>query len=266
MAELYHAITGIDRMERLAMEDSPVHRIHPMPKLITTLIYIIAVVSFPPHNISGLVPFVFYPAIMMPLSGTPYRPILKMLLAALPFSLMAGLGNLLLMRNTAFHIGSLAVSQGMVSFASVMLKTMLTVFAVLILIATTPFIEINRQLVAMRIPKIFCLSLIMTYRYLSVLLGEAASMFTAYSMRAPGKKGIVMKDMGGFLGLLILRSFDRAERVYQAMKCRGFQNMYHGKKRESPRRHDWVYAVLLSLAILILRFFNLSLFWGGLAG
>jgi cobalt/nickel transport system permease protein len=154
----------------------------------------------------------------------------------------------------------------MLSFVSILLKTLLTVLAVLLLIATTPYTEINHQLVRMGMPKILGLQFIMTYRYITVLLGEAAAMFSAYLLRAPDRKGLRMGDMGSFLGQLLLRSFDRAERVYQAMKCRGFDGMYRGKTGNPFRVSDFFYTAILIFAVTGLRFFNTSLFLGGLFG
>jgi len=231
-----------------------------MSKLVTTIVYIVIVISFTSQNVSGLIPFVFYPVIMMSLSGTPYRTLFKRLLIALPFSLMGGISNLILVRATAFNIGNIAISIGMVSFASIMLKTLLTVFAVLILIATTSLVEISGQLAALRVPKILCLQFVMTYRYLSVLLGEAVTMYTAYSLRSPAQKGIKMKDMGSFLGFLIIRSFDRAERVYQSMKCRGFKNIYYGRKHDILSMSDWLFTIITVSAVVVLRIVNLSVF------
>jgi cobalt/nickel transport system permease protein len=71
--------------------------------------------------------------------------------------------------------------------------------------------------------------------------------------------------MGSFTGQLILRSFDRAERVYQAMICRGFHGVYHGRKRGGFRAADGLYTVSLILLMILLRFFDLSLFIGKLA-
>jgi cobalt/nickel transport system permease protein len=265
---LYRAIGGMDKLERLALGGSAIHRLHPMAKLLTTAAYVAAVLSFPSREVSGLVPFLLYPAVLMPLSGTPYRPLAGRLLFALPFPLMGALGNLILLRETAFVLGGFSVSYGMASFASIMLKTLFSVFAVLLLIATTPFAEIARQLARIGVPDILCLQLLMTYRYLSVLLAEAASMFTAYVLRAPGQKGVKMKDMGSFLGQLVLRSFDRAGRVHQAMQCRGFHGVreYPGKARAGFKRSDYVYIGAFAAGLLILRWFNLSVFLGGLGG
>jgi len=256
----------MDRLEQLALGNTVIHRLHPMAKLLTTAFYVVIVISFPSQNVSGLVPFVLYPVVLMSLSQTPGRPLLGRLAVALPFSLAGGISNLLLVREAAFHVGNVAVSQGAVSCASILLKTLLSVLAVLLLIATTSFVEIGGQLARLHMPKIFCLQLIMTYRYISVLLEEAVAMYTAYALRANGQRGIGMRDMGSFLGQLLLRSFDRAERVYQAMKCRGFQGVYLGRIRAGLSGKDALYTGALMGAMLMLRFFNLSLFLGSLVG
>ncbi|MDR1931959.1 MAG: energy-coupling factor transporter transmembrane protein EcfT [Spirochaetales bacterium] len=266
MANLYQAAAGMDRLERLSLGDSPVHRLHPLAKLLTTIAYMGVVISFPPYNISGLIAFLAYPFLLAPASGTPLRPLAGRLACALPFSFMAAVSNLFLIHGAAFTLGGFTVSFGLLSFTSIMLKTLLTVFAVLLLIATTPFTDISSQLAALRVPKIICLQLIMSYRYTGLLLREAASMMTAYFLRAPVRRGIRMKDMGSFLGQLILRSSRRADRVYLSMKCRGFQGVYRGRRLSGPGPRDWVYTAALVSAIFFLRFFNLSVFLGRLAG
>ncbi|MDR1955443.1 MAG: cobalt ECF transporter T component CbiQ [Treponema sp.] len=261
---LYSAAAGMDRLERLALGTSPIHRLHPRAKLLITGVYVVTVISFPSQNVSGLIPFLLYPAILMSLSGTPYRPLLGRLLTALPFALMGGVSNLFFIPETAFYLGAFRVSIGMVSLASILLKTLLTVFGVLLLIATTSFTDISRQLSLLGMPKILNLQLVMTYRYIAVLLGEARRMVTAYSLRAPLHQGIAMKDMGSFLGQLILRSFDRSERVYHAMQCRGFDGVYRGTGPQGFRPADYGYTLGLGITMGAFRFFNFSVFLGRL--
>jgi cobalt/nickel transport system permease protein len=252
-------------LEDLAAASSPVHRIHPLAKLITTVVYVVTVVSFPGGNLSGLMAFLIYPVILMSVSGLPFRPLFTRLLPALPFSLMGGIGNLFILRERAFVWGSLVITVGMISFASILLKTFLTVFALLFLSATIPFSRLLSQMRLLRVPELICFQFAMTYRYLSVLWGEAAAMVTAYKLRGGGK-GVQIKDSGPFLGQLILRSFDRAGRVYQAMRCRGFRGSFPVPGESAPfRLGDGLYTVLLTGALLFLRYFNLSRFLGFLA-
>jgi cobalt/nickel transport system permease protein len=207
-----------------------------------------------------------YPAVAGALSGTPVKPLLSRLAVALPFALFIGLSNLILARGAAFRVGGVIVTYGMLSFASIMLKTAFCVYAVLLLIATTPFADISALLTRAKPLRVVGLQIVLTFRYIGTLLGEAEDMTAAYHLRAPGQKGIAMKHVGTFLGQLLLRSFDRAETVYQAMKCRGFDGVYYGTKRTVFRKSDAVYAVVCAAAIAAMRFFNISELMGTFAG
>ncbi|MDP2844077.1 MAG: cobalt ECF transporter T component CbiQ, partial [Acetobacterium sp.] len=81
----------INSLEEMADGNTIIHHLHPMVKLITTMLYLVLVISFSPYNITGLMVFAFYPVILMALSEIPYKPLLKRLLVALPFSFFAGL-------------------------------------------------------------------------------------------------------------------------------------------------------------------------------
>jgi cobalt/nickel transport system permease protein len=265
VGHFHRAAAGIDHIERLGRRSSPVHSLSAAAKLAVTMLFIVLVVSVSQGAPDELVPFVFYPAVMMSLSGTPYRPLLSRLAAALPFALAVGLSNMALLREGAFSVGGFVVTLGMVSFAAIMLKTALCVFAVLILIATTPFTEIAALLTAPRPLRIVGLHIVLTYRYIATLLGEAGDMWTAYMLRSPGVKALKMKDMGPFLGQLLLRSFDKAERVYHAMKCRGFSGVY--RSAVAPARlagADGIFLCACALSLCALRLCRTSLLLGTL--
>jgi len=56
----------------------------------------------------------------------------------------------------------------------------------------------------LKIPKLFVLQLMLTYRYISVLLEEAERMLRAYMLRSPlqNENGIHIKDWGALQGNL----------------------------------------------------------------
>lgn len=192
-------------------------RLHPMVKLITTMLYLVLVISFNPYNITGLMVFAFYPVILMALAEIPYKPLLKRLLVALPFSFFAGLSNIIFNQQLALMIGPMPVSYGVISFTSIMVKTIFTVMAVLILIATTSLPKISYQLLAIKVPKIIEEQIMLTYRYISVLLEQVSNMYTAYILRAPASKGIKNERHGHLCRAVVIKSFDRAESIYVAM-------------------------------------------------
>jgi cobalt/nickel transport system permease protein len=112
----------------------------------------------------------------------------------------------------------------------------------------------------------------LTYRYIGVLLNEAYSMSIAYSLRSPNRKGIEMRDMGSFTGQLLLRSIDRAERVYNAMKCRGYapgytlgyelQNIPHYKRK--LMLSDMVFFAAVSAFCITFRFVDINSLFAGI--
>ncbi len=266
MSKLTDSLNKIQSLEELAEGKTVSHRIHPLAKMITTIFFLVAVISFDKYNISGLIPFFIYPILLMALSEIPYQSVLSRLLIALPFSFFAGLSNPFLDRSTAFLLLGVPVSWGILSFLSILIKTVLTVMAVLILIATTPMDRLAHELIRVKIPKIFVMQIMLTYRYLGLLIAEAGNMMTAYHLRSSRQKGIRLEHAGTFMGQLLLRSFDRAEKVYVAMKLRGFNGEYHFVLSEKMRLGDSIYALALCAVFLLMRWLNVSVFIGSYFG
>ncbi|MEL7657053.1 MAG: cobalt ECF transporter T component CbiQ [Bacillota bacterium] len=266
MSKLVDSLNRIQSLEELADGKTMIHRIHPMAKMITTIFFLVVVISFDKYNISGLIPFFIYPILLMALGEIPYRSVLSRLVIALPFSFFAGLSNPFLDRGTAYILIGFSVSWGILSFASIILKTILTVMAVLILIATTPMDKIAHQLIRIRIPKIFVMQLMLTYRYISLLITEAGNMMKAYHLRSSQQKGIQLAHIGTFMGQLLLRSFERSEKVYAAMKCRGYNGEYHSAVTEKMKPWDFLYSLLLCIGFLLMRWVNISMLIGNLFG
>lgn len=264
MSELKNSIHKINSLEELAQRDTLLHRLHPAVKLLTTVVYLITVISFPSYEVSGLISLVFLPVLCMVVGEIPLRPLLVRMLVALPFTFFAGLSNLFVNRQVVFRMGALTVTGGVLSFSSIMIKTILTVMSILILIATTSMKELLQVMIRFRLPSILILQLTMTFRYLELLVKEAQIMYHAYLLRAPGEKGIKLKDMGAFLGQLLLRSFGRAERVYYAMKCRGFEGEIRFSEQRKLRLSDWGYLAFISVVLILLRCYNVSKIIGSL--
>ncbi|MHC1770849.1 MAG: cobalt ECF transporter T component CbiQ [Flexilinea sp.] len=249
--------TELFSLEKLADGNTIIHRIHPLMKIVATFLFIIIVVSFGPYEIGKLIPFFFYPSILAALSDTPYQPLLKRLMLTLPFILFTGFFNILYDAKTAMTIGEIQISYGTISLLSILIKTYLTVMAVLILVSTTRWRDISAQMVRLKIPLIFVTLITLTYRYISVLIDEAESMMLAYRLRSPKYKGIRMKDAGSFLGQLLLRSIDRAERIYSAMLCRGYSGGAINSVSSKIKTIDWIYGFIVTSTIVFFRFFDI---------
>ena len=259
MADMRAALGKLYTLEQLSAGTSVIHRLHPIAKLGATVIYLACIVSFDRYAVGRLMPYLFYPAVVLALAEVPYGLIFRRALAALPFCLFAGLSNLFLDRTALMHIGGAAVSGGAVSLAAIVVRTLLCVAAVLALVAVTPFVQLTDQLRRLHIPGIFVSLFEMTYRYLGALVEEASSMVTAYRLRCPGAKGPDMRHMGSFAGQLLLRSFDRAERVYQAMECRGYALRDTRRTKRPLTAGDWIFLLAAGGSSVLFRLINIPL-------
>ena len=262
MPDIRSKIYSIYRLEQLSSGDTVIHRVHPFGKLLGVFIFIVTVVSFERHALGGLTPLVFYPAVLAALSETPYKMILKRVLIALPFCFFIGAANIFFEKDAAFIIFGVVISRGFVSFAVILLRAALCVSAASILIATTGLPDIARQLRALKIPGVLIIMLEMTYRYIGILFAEAASMYTAYTLRSRRGGGVEIKHAGGFAGCFLIRSFDRAERVYNAMKLRGYNTNAPRGESEKFRLKDAAYVLSIMIFCVLARFFDIAALMG----
>ena len=261
MANAITSLYDMKLLDDLARKDTLIHRLHPLVKLLTTLVYLSMVVSFGRYEIGSLLPFVFYPVLIFILAELPVVTILKRIFLVESFIIGIGILNILFDQHTIV-LGGIVISRGWVTFLSIFIKSGLTVLASILLIATTGMDRLAVALRMLKIPKIFVLQLLLTYRYITVLIEEVSGMMRAYSMRAPGQKGIHRSAWGSFAGQLILRTFDRAQRVYQAMILRGFTGEYNTGDVAKISFKDFAYLAGWSLFFIIGRIFNIPMLIG----
>jgi len=121
---------------------------------------------------------------------------------------------------------------GLVRFSSLLAKLFLSILTSVLLSAATPFQDLLAAMRKLGLPRLFSAILEMMWRYLFVLVREAQRMLTARKARSSrsgesaSKTGGTLawraKVTGNMAGTLMLRSIDRSERVYAAMKARGY--------------------------------------------
>ncbi len=248
------SLRHLESLEELSGGESLLHRCSATAKIVFTFVYIAAVVSFPAYGRLGLLWFFLYPAAAVRTARLPCRLLFRRTAAALPFVCFAGAANLFLDKVPVEITGGLTVSGGVLSFAVLLVKAFLSVSAVLILAATTPPDVLAGGLRRLHVPCILILQLLLTWRYLGVLTGEAGTIAAAYRMRAPQSRGIRWNDWPALAGALLLRSLDRAERIYRAMQCRLFDpRTVSPAAAKTPAREKAVF-LFLSLLCVLARF------------
>lgn len=227
MDKLSGAQSELREMDVLATGTSVVHRLHPLCKLLVTITYIFIVVSFHKYDLSGLVVMVLYPILLFQAAGIPVHVCFYKLRIVLPLVCAVGLVNPFLDHTPMVQIGNLVITGGIISMLTLMLKGCLALMASFLLVATTTIDVLCAGLRQLHVPKLLVALLLLTYRYIGVMMEEASVMVQAYSLRAPGQKGIHISAWGSFLGQLLLRSMDRAQELYNSMELRGFRGEFY---------------------------------------
>ena len=222
MSGLENTLYSLGALDRLAAGQSALHALDPRVKIMATLACIVTAMSYGPYDISGPLPLVLYPVTLAALGGIPATCLCRRLLLAAPFVLCVGIFNPWLDTAPLMQLGPLPISGGWVSFASIALRFCITVGAAIVLIGLTGFTRLCAALPRLGVPCIFAAQLLFLYRYIHVLIHEAARMERARDMRALGRRGRGLRSYARLLGQLLLRTLDRARRIHQAMLCRGF--------------------------------------------
>lgn len=260
MSDLRAALSDIYSLEELSGGTSAIHSIDARAKIAGSLFYIAVLLSFGRYELSALTPFLACTAAASAAAGIPPRLILKRSAAALPFCFFAAVSSLFFDRTPLFSLMGRDISGGWLIFFSILLRSFICVFSVLILIATTPMHEITRALRCLHVPESLVFLFEMTCRYAGTIAEEALSMRTAYALRG---RSLKMGDMGSFAGQLLLRSLSRAERISWAVKCRGGLCGRIGGK--SPlRRKDFIFLAAVCGSALFFRAVNIPLALGRL--
>lgn len=243
-------------LDALATQNTVIHRLNPCVKLMITLLFIITVTSFGKYEISGLVPFLLFPMVLISLGRLPQALIFKRLLIAAPFIVFIGIFNPVFDHTPLFKLHTVVITGGWVSFLSITLRVLLTVTAALILVATTGIDAIGSALLRIGVPKIIVTQLLFMYRYLHVLVDEFIRSVTAYSLRSSHGSGIQFRAWGSLLGQLLIRSVDRANRIYQSMLCRGFDGEIRLMRTHTFSAADIFYVTFWLLFFLTARLFD----------
>ena len=264
MNKMQKALLELSDMDDLAARSSAIHSLNPAAKLLATIAYVAVVLSFGKYRLSGLVVMLLWPVLLFQLSGIPVHLCFYKLRLVLPLVLAVGLFNPFFDRAPLLYLGTLAVSGGVVSMLTLMLKGTLCLMASFLLMATTGIDSLCACLRKLHFPGLLVTLLLLTYRYVGVMTEELAVMTEAYQLRAPGQKGIQRSAWGSFLGQLLLRSMDRAQELYASMLLRGYHEHFHYAPDRPFRLRDALFLSGSLAVFCLLRFVPVAELLGSL--
>jgi cobalt/nickel transport system permease protein len=198
----------LDRFSRLA---SPVHRLPSWLKLVAALAIIVTVVSVPARWYAV---FAVAALVLLVVAGASRIP---------PVFL---LGRLLLLEPFVVGVALLSLLQpgGARVFLTVLVRSTLCLFTLILLANTTPFAELLRVLRRVGVPSLLLTVLALMYRYVFVLIDERERMQRARTSRSFSPRASrSWHSIASTAAQLFVRSSERADRIYAAMCSRGWR-------------------------------------------
>lgn len=154
---------------------------------------------------------------------------------------------------TLFSLGPLtATREGVCLSAALTIKSNAIIMMLMAFIATMPVFTLGRALRTFHIPEKIVHLLSFTYRYFHVIHMEYLRLINAIKIRGfdPGNNFHTYRTYAYIVGMLLLNSNERANRVRQAMLCRGFRGKFYDLNEFSFRPLDWMIMVFSLFAVL----------------
>ncbi len=152
----------------------------------------------------------------------------------------------------AFGIGELAVSrEGITYMAATTLRANALVLALMAFMASTSITAMTRAMSAMKVPDKITYLFFLTYRYIGEITSEYARLVNAMKMRCfrPSTSVHTYRSYAYLVGMLLVNSFERAQRIRSAMLCRGFNGKF---PRVETDTISWLDVLCLGVLCLVL--------------
>jgi cobalt/nickel transport system permease protein len=249
-------------LDRYSAGESCLHRLDARTKLLATLAFIFAATLVPAGEWVAFALLAVLLATAVAAGRLPPLIVLRRSALALPFLLVAvpllftKPGETLVTVPAVFWNWH-ATDAGLTALCSVLAKSLLSVAAAIVLTATTPSFDLLRALRGVGVPRVIVTTVSFMYRYLSVITEEATRLLRARdcrSVRVDRRSGGSWlwrsRVTGNMVGSLFLRSYERSERVFDAMTARGYDGELRGLAISRLTAIDW--GLLIALAILLI--------------
>ena len=249
--------------EPFARGETVIHRLDPRAKLTSCLLLsLVAALS-----LSYQAPLVvlLFAAILIAVARPPLGLLVQRIVAVNAFIAFLWL---LLPLTTAgepvYRLGVITITDtGLRLCLLVTLKSNAVFAIVLALISTSTAPALSHGMTALKIPPKLSFLFLFTYRYLHVIFDEYHRILTAARLRGfiPLTNLQTYRTYAAIVAMVLVRSYDRSHRVYQAMLLRGFCGTFHFLENLHAGPRDRVF-ILISFGVASIALW-LSITWSG---
>ncbi|MCU0568489.1 MAG: cobalt ECF transporter T component CbiQ [Oculatellaceae cyanobacterium Prado106] len=244
---------GAFSLDQDSQHVTPWHRLVPRTRLVCALLFVFAT-ALTPHGY--WITWALYGlglTLLLLISRVTLSVLLRRVAVELVFLSVVLLGTLFRGGGQVlWQWGSLQITTvGLTILGSVSIKALLCLLMMNFLVLTTSIPALLHALAELRLPQLLVAILASMYRYIAVLVGEFETMQRAATARnLMGKKRWQRLVVGNMIGALFIRTYDRSDRIHQAMLSRGYSGL--PPLAEVPRAgvgDGWAIAAMLSLLL-----------------
>jgi len=240
--------------ETFFLGDSFVHRLDPRVRIVVAFAF--SVVMALAHRFHVLAAGLGLAVCGALVARLPFRAVLKRMLALNLFMLALFVALACTMAGPALvRIGPVALSrEGALRAAVIALKSNAIVLGLTVLLSTMEVVSLGHALTHLRVPQKLTQLFSFTVRYIDLLHHEYLRLVQAMKVRCfrPRMNRHTYRSLGYLVGMLLVRSLDRSERILAAMKCRGFRGRLYVLDHFALARRDVVFGVASLLVLLML--------------
>lgn len=234
------------RIDYLAYQDTPVHRLDSRTKLISAIVFTVFVISQSPTAISMVLCYAVWPFAVLVMGRVSLKFVVRHILIVSPFVAVLALSCVFYDRTAAeivFGPLRFETTTGLLRCVSIVAKFAVTMAMLIGLVATTRFGDLLSGMARLGMPRVLVMQLGFLYRYIFLLIDRAEHMLRARAGRRLRNLGArrEVKTAAAMVGSLCLSSLDMAGRINTAMQARGFDGQFHTISRSRPGANDLVY-------------------------
>ncbi len=238
--------------EQFSTGNSFVHSLDPRVKIIVAIFF--SVVVAVSSNFASLLPALALSLFLIILGKLSFKKVLYRLLLVNRLILFLWLFLPFTYKGEAlFKIGPLVgTAEGVLYASQITVKCNAILLAMIALLSTTSVFTLGHAMGQLCFPDKIIHLFLFTYRYIHVISQEYYRLINAMKMRGfiPRTNLHTYRSYAYLVGMLLVRSYDRAERIHKAMICRGFNGKYHTLSRFSVKMGDILYLSVMLAAIL----------------
>ena len=208
----------------------------PVARLGAVVMFLVVLSSFGKYDLASVLSFAVYPISLACFEHVGFSAgIFRFWPFLIPVFLL-GIANPFFDRAVIAYVAGFPVSGGWISFAVLMSKGVLSFCVTWSLLRKTGVDGIVNAFAALRLPSSFGMAVLLMHRYLVLLIKESERMKDAYLLRSGGRsRSLRPSSWGPFVGLLLIRSLDRAANVQSAIELRGG----YGRMRTAAECRDF---------------------------